>query len=195
MKHLSPEELLDIADGTADAPPHLAACEACLAQLADLRHVMSSVVDVDVPEPSPLFWDHLSARVSSAIAAEEAPGRGRFSWWRIAAPVAAIVAVAAIVVAVSVARRGEAPPAAQPSPVAAAADSGSHDRVLLADPDDSASLAFVVDLANDMDMDTAEIAGLTTSDAADHAVSHLSDDELRTLAQLLKEQLPNGRAS
>ena len=33
-----------------------------------------------MPEPSPLFWDHLSSRVHDAVAAE---GQPRAPWWRI----------------------------------------------------------------------------------------------------------------
>src|SRR2546428_190985 len=71
MSHLSPEELIDIAEGTRleTSVPHLATCASCREQLVDVREMMSTV-DVDVPEPSPLFWDHLSARVSAAVAAE-----------------------------------------------------------------------------------------------------------------------------
>ncbi len=39
--------------------------------------MMSVAAEVEVPEPSPLFWDHLSARVGEAVAAEQAPRR---SW-------------------------------------------------------------------------------------------------------------------
>ena len=70
--HLTSEELVDIAEGTRSeaSAPHLAGCDPCRAQLSDLRAMMSVAADVDVPEPSPLFWDHLSSRVSAAIAAE-----------------------------------------------------------------------------------------------------------------------------
>src|SRR4051794_29807445 len=77
--HLNAEELVDIAEGTRgeSAAPHLAGCEPCRAQLRELRAMMATARDVDVPEPSPLFWDHLSARISDAIAA--APGQPRGS--------------------------------------------------------------------------------------------------------------------
>ena len=72
--HLQPDELVDLAEGTqAEASrPHLAACEACRRRLADLKAMMSAAVDVGVPEPSPLFWDHFSNRVHDAVAAEPA---------------------------------------------------------------------------------------------------------------------------
>src|SRR5438093_1700734 len=102
MSHLSPEELIDIAEGTRleTSVPHLATCASCREHLVDVREMMSTV-DVDVPEPSPLFWDHLSARVSAAVAAESATapwwlGFGRLSW-----SLAGIMSVAVVVIAVS----------------------------------------------------------------------------------------------
>jgi hypothetical protein len=38
---------------------------------------MTVAVDADVPEPSPLFWDHLSARIGERIDAESDR-----SWWQ-----------------------------------------------------------------------------------------------------------------
>ena len=74
--HLTPEELIDFAEGTRAeaAAPHLQSCEVCRHHIVALRATMSAAADVDVPEPSPLFWDHLSQRVHEAVAAEEAPG-------------------------------------------------------------------------------------------------------------------------
>ncbi len=69
MRHLTAEQLVDIAEGTLAevSVPHLASCEECRRQLGDLRAMMAEAATVDVPEPSPLFWDHLSARVSNAV--------------------------------------------------------------------------------------------------------------------------------
>src|SRR5438105_826932 len=74
--HLTPEELIDLAEGARAeaAVPHLQACEICRHQIVTLRATMAAAADVDVPEPSPLFWDHLSQRVREAVAAEDAPG-------------------------------------------------------------------------------------------------------------------------
>src|SRR5688572_3386542 len=102
MPHLSPEELIDVAEGATPrvAFPHLASCVACDRQVADLQAAMAAAVDADVPEPSPLFWEHLSARVREAVAAEAA-GRaaGTFSWWpwRVAAITAAVAVLVVII--------------------------------------------------------------------------------------------------
>ena len=46
-------------------------------ELDDLSARVSEAMDV--PEPSPLFWEHFPARVRAAVAAEPAP---RIVWWR-----------------------------------------------------------------------------------------------------------------
>jgi hypothetical protein len=77
--HLSPEAFIECLDdqGKDRAQRHLQACAACRAELAQLRASMAALLDVDVPDPSPLFWGHLSARVRDAVAAEAPPRR---SW-------------------------------------------------------------------------------------------------------------------
>ena len=58
--HLRPDELVDLAEGTRaeSAAPHLAECAVCRLQLGDLKAMISAAAEVDVPEPSPFFWDH-----------------------------------------------------------------------------------------------------------------------------------------
>ena len=195
MGHLSPEELIDIADGTSPEPPHVASCGACRGQLADARAMMAAVTSVDVPEPSPLFWEHLSARVSEAVRAEAAPAPPWFSSWRIVAPVAALAAAAALMIAVGVGRRmntdTSVPMALAPS---AQAQASAEPRALLSDGSEDPGLAFVADLADGADVDAASVAPLGES-PADHAVSHLNETELRALAALLKADMPQERAS
>src|SRR5438552_5435196 len=80
--HLNEHELVDLADGsrTEASAPHLATCSDCRRQLADLRATLASVAAVDVPEPSPLFWDHFSRRVHEAVDAQGRPGRSWLPW-------------------------------------------------------------------------------------------------------------------
>jgi hypothetical protein len=105
--HLKTDELVDIAEGTRSesSAPHLAGCEPCRAQVNELRAMMSAARDVDVPEPSPLFWDHLSSRVREAVAAEAVPRRRwlAVALWRrgVLNPLSA-VAVAGLLLAVVV---------------------------------------------------------------------------------------------
>ena len=99
--HLQPDELIDLAEGTRaeSSATHLAECAVCRLQLAELKAMMSAAADVDVPEPSPLFWDHFSARVRQAVDAEGAPRRSFWTWPRVVIPA---VSVAAAVLAVAV---------------------------------------------------------------------------------------------
>jgi hypothetical protein len=77
--HLTPEELIDSRE--RQLPParqaHADACVVCRAELAQLDEMLRDVAAVDVPEPSPLFWDHLSARIRDRIAHEPPPAAGR----------------------------------------------------------------------------------------------------------------------
>jgi hypothetical protein len=199
--HVNAAELVDIAEGTRleSSVPHLAACERCRAELRHLRAMMSAVQDLAVPEPSPLFWDHLSSRVSEAVAAEAAGAPpARLGGWRSVIDVAlarlkgsrpfvASVAAAAVLIVVALSSRAPAPVRVPPS-VVSVADAGID---VLSDltSDDDASLTLVASLTDDQDLDTVREAGLAPRGTADHAVAHMSDGELRELGRLLKEAL------
>jgi anti-sigma-K factor RskA len=186
--HLSPDALVDLAERTAnDADvPHLRTCERCRRQLDELRTMMSAAADVDVPEPSPLFWQHFSSRVQESVSAEGQPGQARtWSWtrgWRAwAVPVGA---VAALVLAVVIGSRVPAPAPAKSA--ANRADAASSVDPL---PDDPA-LNLVADLAATMNYDDAsELEVGTHVGSADEAVGGLSAGERQELRRLLNEAL------
>ena len=71
MRHLQSEELIDLAEGARpeSSALHLQTCDECRSRLTDLRAAMAAAAHVNVPEPSPLFWDHFSARVRDAVLA------------------------------------------------------------------------------------------------------------------------------
>ena len=93
--HLSPDELAAAADGTAGrsaaahrdpsaatahrdlsaATAHLDRCPACRAAVSELSALLTALKSETVPEPSPLFWDHFSARVREATAQVTPPER------------------------------------------------------------------------------------------------------------------------
>jgi hypothetical protein len=83
MNHLSREELVDSLDGPlpASRQAHADACVHCRAERASLARVVREMSVAEVPEPSPLFWDRLSARVRESLAEEPTPaGPGWLAW-------------------------------------------------------------------------------------------------------------------
>jgi hypothetical protein len=136
---------------------------------------------VTVPEPSPLFWDVLSRRVSDRLASEMPRSRSvGWSFWRVLVPLA--MAVGVLLVAVGVDRHGHqlvmAPQA---------------DVLLIGDGTDAASAsvddewAVLVNLAGGFDLDTvADSLGRPGESAADSAIWELSEQERVELAALLR---------
>ena len=201
MRHLTADELVDLVEGVAleSDVPHLATCATCRQQLAELRATMAMASRAGVPEPSPLFWDHFSSRVRDAVAAE---GAVPASWWRrlsswpgIMAPMSA--AAAAILLS-AVVLKTMSTPSNRPevtSPVALSAQTttlstlpGTSGVELLNDsmPTDDPSLTLVAELTDALGWDDG---GEAQAGSAEHAVTHLSGDELSELERLLKEEL------
>jgi hypothetical protein len=186
MRHLTPAELVDLAESTRTdtESPHLRSCDVCRHRVAELRAAMAAVASGEGFEPSPLFWDRLSARVRETIEAER-QGRA-VSWWRLK-PLW-VGALAILMLAVAVFTRIERSPVGGP-PVARTASAPLEPIDLFSAPDDP-SLALVADLAAGLDWDAAREAGLTTDVGADgHLVSQLTEGELRALRDLLKGEL------
>jgi hypothetical protein len=190
--HLSPEEFVDAAEGTRleASLPHLAECDRCRRELADLRRTMGVAVDADVPEPSPLFWEHLSTRVREAVAAESAPARswlgtGRWSW-------SLAAAMGAVVVVIAVALTVRTPPPIPHAPAAIAEVPGGD--VGSAPAADDPSFSLLGDLAGGLDWDAAAEAGISTAPGAvDTAVRDLNDGERTELQRLLREAMATSR--
>jgi hypothetical protein len=191
MRHLTPAEFLDLAEAARPdgAEPHLAVCEVCRRQLAETREMMRTAAAVDVPEPSPLYWDHLSARVREAVANESRGGtRESGTWTRLPAWRAslALAAVAAMLLGVAITLRvGSSPSTGAP----AVADTTGDSPAAISLQDDP-SLSLMADLAADLDWDAVAEAGFTPeSDVTSQVVDDLSADERLELERLLKEEL------
>jgi len=208
MAHLTPARLVDLAEGTEPeyAVPHLGECDACRRSLAALRATMADVAslgDSAVPEPSPLFWDHLSTRVRSSVA-EHAPGGTRWveRWLRPRVVLPILVGVAgAVLVAVATSRRPvvQTPIPATPLPT---------DEALLVPFEsvpslqplapfgaaDDPSLGLMADYGTTLgwdemreEMAVAPRAGVVRG--ADEAVIALSAEERQELLRLLEEEM------
>lgn len=188
MAHLAPETFVDLVDGTrADASePHLATCAECRLQLAELRALTVEVSTVDVPEPSPLFWNHLSARVRDAVEAEP---RGVAAWfhgwnWR-TATVAGAAAVVLLAAALVVRDIGPASPRAGDAAPPTVVETTVASEPLA----DDEPFGLVADLAGDLDWESAVEATLPARGGIERAVADLTEPERAELQRLLTDAL------
>jgi hypothetical protein len=198
-----------------ESAAHLTACPRCRGEVEALRRTLEELRAVDVPEPSPLFWDHLSARVREAIAQEPPRDAGPGMWARLRSPQGrgwlrpALAVVTVLIVAVAVDRSVRRAPGGLPAPTSASATRTAAEAISTPGLDLAAGedWQFIVDVAADA-ADTAA----ADADAADHpdaladgdgafetrtgafdlAVSELSAEEQRELVKLLNEALAAG---
>jgi hypothetical protein len=190
MSHLTPEQLVDIVEGARpqSSVPHLASCEGCQRTLADLRIMRSAIAEGPVPEPSPLFWDHLSARIREAVESESRPTSWWARWWSLPRPAMWVGgAVAAALTIVLVARFDRSSAIIVNAP---GVDGSLSVKIEPLGVADDPSLAMVADLAGDLDWESASEAGFTLHVGVDNdAVTQLTDRERYELSQLLKGEL------
>ena len=188
MNHLSPADFVECAEGTPTAAHrrHLDSCDACRAQVARLRDSVQRFGPVNsaVPEPSPLYWEHLSSRIREEVALAEP----RAPWVPIRALVPALVALAIVIAVFNGRVEGPAVNAPLASvPAHADLDFGSDSPV---EPANADVWAVLTAAASDMAIDDARAAGLGVRSAAiDHAVQRLNPEELAELGRLLQSEL------
>jgi len=198
MNHLTPSEIIDLVEGTLDVSraAHADRCGRCREAAADVRLMLEITApqadpgENDVPEPSPLFWDQLSARVRSAVSQEPAPPR-EWMMWRPA--FAAVAGVLVLVTAVgTLMLRGAADrPGVPPTPASAVAVNATiearSDVTLDTNPEVWEVLTAA---AADLELDAARDAGMSVQPAAiDGAVHRLNTDELNELGRLLQSEM------
>lgn len=197
MKHLSPSQFVDFAEGTLEPAraAHADGCDACRAQRAFVRDAVRATAAADVPEPSPLFWEHFSERVREGVAAE--PSGTAWSWMdgrRLASFAAAIAIVLTVVSAAWLAK--DARTAQVPGPLAyeqaATAPVASQNRDVDGgvDPGNAEVWAVLTAAAFDMAIEEARAAGMRPHPAAvDRAVQEMTTAELIELGRLLQSEL------
>jgi len=159
-------------------------------QLSD-EEIIAALRQVDVPEPSPLFWDHLSQRVREAVANEPPPAPGWMNRLNVAWAAGVFGAVAVVVLAVNLHRGAPQPVSSAPPPVGAdVAQAGDSLPAL----QDDASWAVMGDLASQLNFEDAAAAGLiATPGSAEQAVGQLSQDEQQAAVELLQQAIRNSR--
>jgi hypothetical protein len=198
MPHLENTEFVDLIDGTLpDARArHLDVCAGCRDHAEALRAVLARATDAGVPEPSPLFWDHFSARVRQEIDGIGTPQAApRWIAW-IRQPLVGWSACAALAVLVLAAAfwRAAAPagPAVVSPPPLASIPRPAPDAPL-DEPDDleaDEDWALVRTLADGLAWDDVHEAGLAARPgAADGAALRLSAEERAALVELLDDEL------
>jgi hypothetical protein len=195
--HLRDKEIVDLLDGALDAvrTEHARGCDACRARVDALSAVLGTVKEVELPEPSPLFWDQLSSRVRAAVAAEPQPRRSVWPWLQLptvrwAAPSAAALLVVGVGLW-SLASRYQVSPA--PGPMAIVhnpADDTHYDDDVFVDIESDEAWGLVRSVAEDLPPDDIDAAGVgVRPGSAEGVVFRLSDAERSELARLLEEAI------
>lgn len=204
MKHLKHTEFVDLLESasalSSDRLRHAETCADCQAQLHTLREMRTAALEDGDAEPSPLFWDHFSARVAEAIRNEPVPA-GLAPWRR--APLitwATTASIVVLVIAITVWRttlHAPAPAATiarqSPPPDAATAVSPTDDAADDADADEA--WAVVRAAAIDLDWDEVHSAGISAHPGdVENVAMELSAEERLELARLLDENLKRNGA-
>jgi hypothetical protein len=188
-RHLTDAELVDCLAGALaeERRHHVETCGTCRSRVDLLCATVEEVERAEpdgIPEPSPLFWDHFSRRVSEAIA-EEPPLR-RSTW-----TTAVILGAAACVLFVSmwVQNRSVSPPADAPvAQVESAPMAIDSDRPADLDGDIEWSLVQVA--ADDLEWDSVSDAGIgARPGSAERMAIEMSDAERRELERLIEAEL------
>ena len=198
-RHLHDAEFVDLIDGTLPAgrAGHLDECESCRAQADALKAAMVTA-DTTVPEPSPLFWEHFSARLRTAIAEEPVP-QSTWRRWMVtpAARWSAVAAAVLVVVAAGIWRDAAPLPGAPATGERAAAGHGFLDGSDFTDPaidlEADEAWAVVRTVADTLPEDEIDAAVIETRPGSvERAAISLSDVERVELATLIEREIKAG---
>lgn len=193
MRHLRPEDVVDVLDGCARdlLVRHAESCDACRAVVDDARRAAVLAATDAIPEPSPQFWTQLSARVDDAVRRAPAPESERWwsglSWsWEVV-PVGSVVVLLALVGLTEWQNRRQLQ---SPAAGAAAVSLGGQSEPWPALPVDDEPWTLVSQVMADVAADEMSAAELpATVGSADRALESLSEAERIELARLLKAEL------
>ncbi len=193
MAHLTETELVDLLDRELEAGRmrHLEACASCREQAEALGAALGSACGDQVPEPSPLFWEHFSARVADAIRVEPSASRwrGPFAapWWGLATAAVLLLLVGGLTWQVLPGRDARHPL----TPVSPASE-----RTLVDSPGALEAAEFVdawdalQGLAADLEWEEAQTIGIgSRPGSAEPMVGELTADERLELARLIEIEL------
>ena len=199
MMHLTEAEFVDIVDGILPEvrAAHADRCDSCRSQAAAMRSLLARAASDDVPEPSPLFWTHLSDRVKETIAQQAIDRGGSFGWLRRGRVWPAAAAFATLILVVGIWRAMPRPgdqriapaPPLSATPSTATASVG-NDADLDDDIDADEAWALVRTVADDGPWDQTHDAGITARPGSVERIAlQLTPAERKELARLLEDEL------
>ena len=194
--HLSSQEFVNALDGAlVDArQSHLDGCASCQAQVQELRTLLEDAAPgADMPEPSPLFWDHFQARVLTAVQDETAPARQ--AWWKNWADARTLVAVSVTIVAVVASASLYLSRPVTPGPDALTDGAELAEPSVLAEAStslDGDEWDFVTSVMGTMKDDELHEVLTPTHDSVDAAMEALTSAERERFMKLLKAELTEG---
>jgi hypothetical protein len=176
--HLSPDDLAAAADGSLEAARarHLEQCPDCRAAVAELSAALATVRSEAVPEPSPLFWNHFSARVAEVTNAESLPAKRPWTFVRPAIALGALAAVAVLLVVWSSSRERHP---SMPAPATVAVEGPADAEV---------SWQGMSEIAAAMTADDVRSATASAPEPST-VLSELSADERAAFVELLKHEI------
>ena len=176
--HLSPDECLSAADGTLDAVRrhHADSCANCRQAVDAARAFLAEVSAADVPEPSPLFWDHFSARVRAATEDLAVGPVEPVARWRAWVPLCGLAAAA--VFAVWLVRLPVTPPTSDAVDVASAVD-----------PFQESPAAWESVMALAADWSTEDLQTMTADTESTLLIEDLTPGERAAFVRLLQQEM------
>ncbi|MPY87251.1 MAG: hypothetical protein GEU99_04955 [Luteitalea sp.] len=198
MRHLSHAELVDLVEGVLPTKrvAHVDACARCRAEGEALARVTTEMRSVEMPEPSPLFWQHLGAQIRDALDREPQPdtvdplhARPRPGWRMLPAALALAAVVAAGLWWLAASRSSGLAETSAPHVV----DSESpHPPALIKPASRDAGWELMLAIAEQHDpLDDEDLGIAIAPGTAERAVLDLAPDEQRELMGLLREAIEN----
>lgn len=189
MTHLTPAQLVDALEGQTtlreSTAAHLATCEHCQAELAAMAETLGEARAWAMPEPSPLFWEHLSRRVRAATSEEVLPLAPSWAdvWARAWRPLTAVVATAGALTLMFVLRSAlvNAPGSSTPPATVAMTSPVTEEA-------NEEALNVMAVLAQDLRTDELQQIAPPSADATGAAIEDLTPAQRTALVQLIKRQ-------
>jgi hypothetical protein len=194
--HLRDTEFVDLLDGVlpSERMEHFDECQACREKADAFAATVAAVQQKPVPEPSPLFWEHFSARVRTAIESEPPPAAGwRLVLSRPSLRWSAVAAAAALVIAVGLWRTDTRAPSPSTADSQIAVTGSARDVPAdqsFEDLESDEAWALVRSVADELDADEIDAAGVRARPGAtERVVSGLSESERVALAELIQSEI------